>query len=90
MTDFGFACLRKQPHETGDHLRRSQCGSAGYNPPQVVSSTWYSEKRDLWSVGVIMYQLLEGSYPYESAPEVQRNHKQRLLQYATMSSQCKG
>ena len=41
-------------------------GSPLYMAPELVSSKPYNEKVDIWSLGVIAYQLLSGKTPFES------------------------
>lgn len=41
-------------------------GSPLYMAPELVSNKPYTEKVDVWSLGVITYQLLSGKTPFES------------------------
>jgi len=41
-------------------------GSPLYMAPELVRSMPYNEKVDVWSLGVITYQLLSGKTPFES------------------------
>ena len=41
-------------------------GSPLYMAPELVNRQPYSEKVDVWSLGVITYQLLSGRTPFES------------------------
>ena len=41
-------------------------GSPLYMAPELVKREVYTEKIDVWSLGVISYQLLSGKTPFES------------------------
>lgn len=41
-------------------------GSPLYMAPELVKRQPYNEKIDVWSLGVITYQLLSGKTPFES------------------------
>jgi serine/threonine protein kinase len=41
-------------------------GSPLYMAPELIKREVYSEKIDVWSLGVITYQLLSGKTPFES------------------------
>lgn len=35
--------------------------------PEVLQRTGYSYTADIWSLGVVFYQMLFGTYPYQGA-----------------------
>jgi len=37
-----------------------------YLPPEYFDNQEYSEERDIWSLGIILYNLLYHNSPYES------------------------
>jgi serine/threonine-protein kinase ULK/ATG1 len=41
-------------------------GSSLYMAPELVNRQPYTEKVDVWSLGVITYQLLSGKTPFEA------------------------
>lgn len=59
LIDFGFA--RYWDPST---LMLTSCGSAEYVSPDVLSGEGYTDKCDLWSVGVIVWMLLTGYPPF--------------------------
>jgi aurora kinase len=62
ISDFGWSV-----HAPGNR-RKTQCGTMDYLPPEIVNRDWYTEKVDLWALGVLMYELLTGTAPFEDSP----------------------
>lgn len=61
LADFGFAqCISEQENHRFTDLR----GTPLYMAPEIVCRTNYDARADLWSIGIIMYQLLTGSTPF--------------------------
>ena len=66
ITDFGFA--RKFDKNV---LFNTLCGSPMYMAPEIINKQDYSIKSDLWSVGVIIYQMFFGRVPFDVVNFVQ-------------------
>ena len=68
IIDFGLATVvnPKVPE-------RLRCGSPGYIAPEVLNSLGYGSKADVFSMGIILYNLLSGAHPFYS-----RNPKEML------------
>jgi serine/threonine protein kinase len=64
--DFGFSKLT----EGHDQLLLSLVGTPQYMSPQILSGTHYTEKTDIWSLGIILYQMLFGRVPWDAAKDV--------------------
>lgn len=47
--------------------RKTVCGTLDYLPPEMIEHKTYSEKVDLWCIGVLCYELLVGNPPFESS-----------------------
>lgn len=60
VTDFGFAKALSSSRE----LTRTVIGTPLYMSPQILSKQPYSSKCDIWSIGVIYYELLVGKHPF--------------------------
>eukprot|EP00873_Tetraselmis_striata_P012822 jgi/Tetstr1/433086/TSEL_022418.t1 len=58
-TDFGLS-IRHWPQEGN---LKSRSGTPAYMAPEVIMQD-YNEKCDLWSTGMLMYQLLTGTFPF--------------------------
>ncbi|VEL27484.1 unnamed protein product [Protopolystoma xenopodis] len=45
--------------------RRTICGTLDYLPPEMLSGNTHDERVDIWAVGVLCYEMLCGSPPFE-------------------------
>ncbi|AYV82311.1 MAG: serine/threonine protein kinase [Homavirus sp.] len=59
IADFGFA--RQAKHED---LHETICGSPLYMAPEITGSNSYNKQTDLWSIGMILYEMLYGHHPF--------------------------
>lgn len=63
VSDFGFACHIQDFDETVFP------GTPYYKAPELILKQQYNEKVDIWTIGVIAYQLLaKGNFPYNQSP----------------------
>lgn len=58
IADFGFA-----KHLSTD-LSQTICGSPLYMAPEILNSSPYASNSDLWSVGIVLYEMISGKTPY--------------------------
>ena len=59
VADFGLAC-----ELSPDSLRETMVGTPLYMAPEVLGKRQYGEKVDLWSAGVILYEMITGRAVY--------------------------
>ncbi len=64
LSDFGWSA------HAPNNRRKTMCGTLDYLPPEMIkpssgSGGYYSEKIDLWSLGVLTYEFLVGEAPFE-------------------------
>jgi 5'-AMP-activated protein kinase catalytic alpha subunit len=65
IIDFGFSS--KTEKQLG-----SFCGTPPYMAPEIVSRKIYEGKgTDIWSIGVILYVMLYGFFPFRSSQETE-------------------
>ena len=62
IADFGFSKKLKSKKE----INKTICGTPLYMAPQVVQKNTYNYKADVWSIGVILFELLNGITPFHS------------------------
>ncbi|OHT07369.1 CAMK family protein kinase [Tritrichomonas foetus] len=60
LIDFG---LSKQI-SVNEELLHTRCGSPCYASPEVIKSDGYTEKTDIWSLGILLYLLTTGVFPF--------------------------
>ena len=63
IADFGFAKIFNDEHLNPD-LKQTYCGSPLYMAPEILYYQKYDNKSDLWSVGIIIYEMITGNPPY--------------------------
>ena len=75
ISDFGLAHQRiltpkgcDLHQRSYDHLdgcgMSTTCGTAEYLSPEMLGGEEYSEKVDIWAVGVVMYAIMSGKMPF--------------------------
>ena len=67
------------PQETNAR-RTTLCGTLDYLPPEMVENTGYDHSADIWCLGVMLYEFLTGSPPFEAPGEPR--HTLRKIQDA--------
>lgn len=58
LSDFGLA--RQGPAEGTSHVSTSVVGTVGYAAPEYVQTGRLTAKSDVWSFGVVVYELITG------------------------------
>ena len=61
ICDFGFS---RKFNDT--EMLQTLCGSPLYMAPEIIKHKIYNNKSDIWSFGIIIYQILTGKLPYKA------------------------
>lgn len=62
ISDFGWSIRSMRPCST-------LCGTLDYLAPEMLEGSRYLDSVDVWSVGVLIYELLYGNPPFASDSE---------------------
>ena len=62
--------MAKYIHEPLEMLTKT--GPLNYRAPETFVAQIYSEKIDIWSAGVVAYELLTGNSPFPSQYEAEK------------------
>ncbi|KAI9475556.1 MAG: kinase-like domain-containing protein [Benjaminiella poitrasii] len=77
ICDFGFARFAQK-----NQYLETFCGSLSYSAPEVILRKKYTgPETDIWSLGVILYTLLAGEFPFDDDSEVMTQRKIVQAQY---------
>ena len=61
LIDFGFATYCKK-----DETMNEQLGTPQYAAPEIFEQKPYNSKVDMWSVGVVLYNMVKGTQPFSN------------------------
>lgn len=61
LADFGFAKYIDE-----DKFTDTMCGSPMYMAPEVLNFGMYGPEVDLWSIGIMLFELFYGYFPFEA------------------------
>ena len=70
VADFGIARLKTAQTTRVDDKQNSALGSVHYFSPEQASGEVADEKSDLYSVGVVLYEMLTGEVPFDGETAV--------------------
>ena len=65
VTDFGLSKALSEP----DEMCHTACGTEPYLAPELVRNEPYTEKVDIWQLGVVLYVLSFGKFPFACGNE---------------------
>lgn len=63
VTDFGIARFSRTETRT---LTENAIGSVHYISPEQAKGEFTDERADIYSVGVVLYEMLTGSVPFDA------------------------
>ena len=63
LTDFGLCAIQTKD----DQYFYDEVGTARYTAPELLERDGYNESVDVWGIGIIMFMLLTGKYPFDGS-----------------------
>jgi serine/threonine kinase 33 len=78
--DFGFS-KQLEKLENLDSLNETLCGTPLYLAPEILINHSYTDKSDLWSLGIILFELIFHYYPF-GEPKTQLELIKRITNFA--------
>lgn len=60
LTDFGWSNYIEDTS-----VRSTYCGTPVYLAPEMIKETGHDESLDIWCIGILMFELLTGSIPFQ-------------------------
>ncbi|KAG6397322.1 hypothetical protein SASPL_143488 [Salvia splendens] len=79
IADFGLSRILLP-----DDSAQTVCGSVFYMAPEILQFQKYNHKVDMWSVGAILFELLNGFPPFHGRSRVQNIKKSTSLPFAPL------
>lgn len=81
LSDFGLA--RQGPTEGLSHVSTVVVGTIGYAAPEYIQTGRLTTKSDIWSYGVVLYELITGRRPMDrNRPKGEQNLLEWVKPYA--------
>ncbi len=59
LSDFGWSVIFWD-----DEYWETVCGTYEYMAPEIFEKKWQTKKTDIWSLGILLYELTHGYAPY--------------------------
>ncbi|CAD8166016.1 unnamed protein product [Paramecium pentaurelia] len=82
LSDFGFAIVE---NDFESIIKRFSVGTPVYMAPETVQSNCYSEKSDIWSLGVVLYLMVYKEIPFNLKKDGDLYGKQQQIHKKIMN-----
>lgn len=78
IIDFGFSIIIGE-----DKKLKIFCGTPSYMSPEIVSKVEYTgQKSDIWALGILLYVMLQGKFPFKGVNDSELFKKIKKGTYA--------
>lgn len=83
LTDFGWSA-------ENDDIRNTFCGTQEYLAPEMIKGTGHNEKLDVWTLGVLFFEMIHGKTPfYVSKKNIDTRTQRKMIEQRILSGNYK-
>jgi serine/threonine protein kinase len=61
LTDFGLCAIKEDDFD----MLQDSVGTVRYTAPELLKGEGYNDSVDIWAIGIILFMLLTGDYPFD-------------------------
>ena len=84
ICDFGWCA-------EGSEERNTYCGTLDYMAPEILKGSNYSNKVDIWALGILLYEMTHGYPPFSAKSDIEKSRLIRVGEFQfneNISKEC--